>query len=98
MPGVIKNVACPYCGACCDDLDVIVENGKILEVKNACVIGTEIYHHASREGRVGSPRMCQPDGTYKDITYDEAIDYTARMLIKAKKPLIYGFCSTNCEG
>ena len=42
--------------------------------------------------------MRQPDGTYKDITYEEAIDFTARMLIKAKKPLIYGFGSTNCEG
>ncbi len=98
MQEVIKHVACPYCGSCCDDLEITVDDGKIIEVKNACIIGTEIYHHASREGRVGSPRRRQPDGTYKDITYDEAIDFTAKMLIKAKKPLIFGFGSTNCEG
>ncbi len=48
MQEVIKHVACPYCGSCCDDLEITVDDGKIIEVKNACIIGTEIYHHASR--------------------------------------------------
>ncbi len=100
MPKRIENVGCPYCGVCCDDLVVTVSDDgrKVLEVENACAIGNEIFHHASSDNRVQLPRLRQPDGTYKDISYEEAVDYTARVLIKAKKPLIYGFGSTNCEG
>ena len=39
----------------------------------------------------------QDDGSYKEISYDEAAEYTAQMLAKAKKPLMYGWSSTNCE-
>ncbi|MDN7024589.1 formylmethanofuran dehydrogenase subunit B [Methanoculleus sp. FWC-SCC1] len=100
MPKKIENVGCPYCGVCCDDLVVTVSDDgrKVLEVENACAIGNEIFQHASSEGRISLPRLRQPDGTYKDISYDEAVDYAARVLIKAKKPLIFGFGSTNCEG
>ncbi|MFA5395478.1 MAG: formylmethanofuran dehydrogenase subunit B [Methanomicrobiales archaeon] len=99
MAKVIKDVGCPYCGACCDDVEVTVSDDgkKILEVANVCAIGAEIFKHASREDRVKLPRMRQPDGTYKDVSYTEAIDFTAKMLVKAKKPLIFGFGSTNCE-
>ena len=100
MPTKIENVGCPYCGVCCDDLVVTVSDDgkKILEVENACAIGNEIFHHATAEGRIRLPRLRQPDGTYKDISYDEAVDYAAKVLHNAKKPLIYGFGSTNCEG
>ncbi|ACL15590.1 formylmethanofuran dehydrogenase subunit B [Methanosphaerula palustris] len=100
MPKVIKNVGCPYCGSSCDDLEVTVsDDGKmILDVANACVIGNEIFHHATKPGRIRLPRLRQPDGTHKDISYEEAIDWVAKGMIAAKKPLIYGFGSTNCEG
>ncbi|HOB07276.1 MAG: formylmethanofuran dehydrogenase subunit B [Methanoculleus sp.] len=100
MPKRIENVGCPYCGVCCDDLVVTVSDDgkKILEVENACAIGNQIYHHATDSERVKLPRLRQPDGTYKEISYDEAIDYAARVLYNARKPLIYGFGSTNCEG
>ncbi|MCM2465362.1 formylmethanofuran dehydrogenase subunit B [Methanoculleus oceani] len=100
MPKKVENVGCPYCGVCCDDLVVTVsDDGKqILEVENACAIGNQIFHHATGGERIRLPRLRQPDGTYKDISYDEAVDYAAKVLHNAKKPLIYGFGSTNCEG
>lgn len=99
MPKKIENIGCPYCGVCCDDIVVTVSDDgkKILEVENCCAIGNEIFQHATKEGRIKKPRLRQPDGSYKDISLEEAVDFTARMLIKAKKPLIYGFGSTNCE-
>lgn len=100
MPKVIENVGCPYCGCSCDDVRVTVsDDGKdILEVENVCAIGTEIFKHGCSKDRIRLPRLRQPDGSMKDISYDEAIDWTARHLLKAKKPLMYGFGSTNCEG
>lgn len=100
MPKVIENVGCPYCGCSCDDVRVTVSDDgkKVLEVENVCAIGTEIFKHGSSEHRIRSPRLRQPDGSMKDITYEEAIEWTAQHLHKAKKPLMYGFGSTNCEG
>ncbi|OPY43366.1 MAG: Formate dehydrogenase subunit alpha [Methanoregulaceae archaeon PtaU1.Bin222] len=100
MPKWITQVGCPYCGSSCDDIECLVSDDgkKILETRNACVIGNEIFHHVSSPDRPKRPRMRQPDGSMKEVTYDEAVDYTAKALIKAKKPLIYGFGSTNCEG
>ena len=99
MAKKIENVGCPFCGVCCDDLVVTVSDDgkKILEVENACIIGSTVFHRAM-EDRHALPRLRQPDGTFKEISYDEAIDYTAKVLHNAKKPLIYGFGSTNCEG
>jgi formylmethanofuran dehydrogenase subunit B len=53
--------------------------------------------HAQAKGRVTRPRMQQPDGSYKEVSYDEAVEYTAQMLARAKKPLMYGWSSTSCE-
>jgi formylmethanofuran dehydrogenase subunit B len=41
--------------------------------------------------------MQQADGSYKEVSYDEAVEYTAQMLAKSKKCLMYGWSSTNCE-
>ncbi len=99
MTKTIKNVICTFCGTLCDDLEVDVsDDGKRIEqVRNACAIGAEKYLHVGNPGRVVLPRMRQADGTYKEISYDEAIDFTAKTLLKAKKPLFYGWSSTNCE-
>ena len=100
MPQVFENVGCPYCGCSCDDIRVTVSDDgkKILEVENVCAIGNEIFKHGCSEDRIRLPRLRQPDGSMKDISYEEAIDWTAKHLVKAKKPLMYGFGSTNCEG
>ncbi len=99
MTKTIKNVICTFCGTLCDDLEVdVTDDGKKIEqVRNACAIGAEKYLHVGNPGRVVVPRMRQADGTYKDVSYDEAIDFAAKTLLKAKKPLFYGWSSTNCE-
>jgi formylmethanofuran dehydrogenase subunit B len=99
MTKTVTDVVCPFCGTLCDDVEVVVsDDGKqLLEVYNACVIGTEKFLHSQAKDRVTRPRLRQPDGSYKEISYDEAVEYTAQMLAKAKKPLMYGWSSTNCE-
>jgi formylmethanofuran dehydrogenase subunit B len=42
---VVEGVTCPFCGVTCDDLVVHVENGKIKDVKNACVLGKDTFMH-----------------------------------------------------
>jgi formylmethanofuran dehydrogenase subunit B len=99
MTKTVTDVICPFCGTLCDDLEVVVsDDGKqLLEVYNACAIGAEKFLHSQAKDRITRPRMRQEDGTWKEITYDEAVEYTANMLADAKKPLMYGWSSTNCE-
>ncbi|MEN6397264.1 MAG: formylmethanofuran dehydrogenase subunit B [Methanoregula sp.] len=99
MSKKISDVICPFCGTLCDDIEVLVSDDgkKILEVYNACVIGTEKFLHSGAKDRITRPRMRQADGSWKDVSYDEAADFAAQMLAKAKKPLMYGWSSTNCE-
>jgi formylmethanofuran dehydrogenase subunit B len=99
MTKAVTDVVCPFCGTLCDDLEVsLSDDGKqILEVYNACIIGTEKFMHSQAKDRITRPRMRQDDGSWKEVSYDEAVEYTAKILANAKKPLMYGWSSTNCE-
>ncbi len=99
MAKMVTDVVCPFCGTLCDDLEVSVtdDGKKILDVYNACAIGAEKFLHSQASDRLTQPRMQQEDGSWKEVSYDEAVDYTAKILAEAKKPLMYGWSSTNCE-
>ncbi|MCP1663029.1 MAG: formylmethanofuran dehydrogenase subunit B [Methanocalculus sp. MSAO_Arc1] len=99
MANIVSDITCPFCGTLCDDLEVeLSDDGKkILEVYHACAIGAEKILHSQAEDRLTRPRMQAEDGTWKEVSYDEAAKYTAKILCDAKKPLMYGWSSTSCE-
>jgi formylmethanofuran dehydrogenase subunit B len=99
MTKMVTDVVCPFCGTLCDDLEVSVtdDGKKILDVYNACAIGAEKFLHSQASDRLTRPRKQQDDGSWKEVSYDEAVEYTAKILAEAKKPLMYGWSSTNCE-
>lgn len=99
MAKTVTDVSCPFCGSLCDDLEVLISDDetKVLEVYNACAIGAAKFMHTGSKDRVTRPRMQQEDGSYKEVSYDTAIEYTAQMLANAKKPLMYGWSNANCE-
>ncbi|MDI9646564.1 MAG: formylmethanofuran dehydrogenase subunit B [Archaeoglobales archaeon] len=78
------NVVCTFCGSVCDDGEY--ENGKI---KKLCRLGSAKF--AEKE-RIKSPMV---DG--KEVSYEEAIQKAAEILVNAKKPLLYGWASTANE-
>ena len=87
MPQILENIGCPYCGCSCDDVRITISDDgqKILEVDNACAIGTQIFLKATNHERIIRPRIRQPDGSIREITYAEAFDYSAKTIIAAKK-------------
>jgi formylmethanofuran dehydrogenase subunit B len=93
------DVVCPFCGTLCDDLevDIDIKEDKIIEVRNACQIGTKKFFSSNpNPHRYINPRI-REKGNLKEVSWDEAIDKTANILVKAKRPLLYGFSSTECE-
>ena len=88
---VYTDVVCPFCGCLCDDLEITVEENKILSTKGACVISRAKFINHS-ENKIMAPTI-----SGNIVTLEEAIEEAARLLANAKRPLIYGLSSTECE-
>ena len=83
----------------CDDLevDINIKENRVIEVRNGCQIGTKKFFSSNpSEHRYLKPRI-KDNGSYKEVSWEEAIDKAADILVKAKRPLLYGFSSTECE-
>ncbi|TFF99231.1 MAG: formylmethanofuran dehydrogenase subunit B [Promethearchaeota archaeon] len=95
----VYDVVCPFCGTLCDDLEVDVEiaTDKVVEVRNACQIGTAKYYSSNPSPHRYEKPMIRKDGKLTEASWDEAIEKAADILTAAKRPLLYGFSSTECE-
>jgi formylmethanofuran dehydrogenase subunit B len=72
---------------------VEVEDGKVKRVRHACRLGSsKIMGH----DRMQSP-MIRKDGVLVAVSFQEAYDKAAKILLAAAKPLMYGWASTSCE-
>jgi formylmethanofuran dehydrogenase subunit B len=87
---VHRDVVCAFCGSLCDDLEVEVENNQITKVKNVCTIGRNKLMYTQSH-----PASLRVNG--KETTLAAAYDEAARILRKAKAPMIYGLSSTTAE-
>lgn len=85
------------CGTLCDDIEVDVQNDKVIEVRNACQIGTKKFFSSNPSPHRYEKPMIKEGGKHKEVSWDEAIEKAADILVKAKRPLLYGFSSTECE-
>jgi formylmethanofuran dehydrogenase subunit B len=90
------DVVCPFCGTLCDDLEVIVEDNKIKNVRHACVIGSSKFLATNELKRPGRP-MIRRNGSFEEVGMKEAIDECGKILSGSKRPLLYGWSSTGCE-
>lgn len=89
-----KNVVCPFCGCLCDDLEVMTEDGMVIDVKNACAVSkSKFLNHAKDRAK---PRMMK-NGELVEVPMEEALDGAAEILKKADFPLIYGLSSTETD-
>jgi formylmethanofuran dehydrogenase subunit B len=93
----IKSVVCPICGCLCDDLEVTVEDNKIVKMKNGCAVceAKMVYGYRSDE-RILKP-LIRKEGKLVPVSMDEAIDKAAQILTDAKYPLLFGWSSSTSE-
>ncbi|MBS7610704.1 formylmethanofuran dehydrogenase subunit B [Candidatus Bathyarchaeota archaeon] len=92
---VFKNVLCPFCGCCCDDLEVEVDSNKIINVKNACALGRGKFLS------IGEHRLLKPlvkvDGELVETDLEKAVEKTVEMIKNSSYPVFYGFGCASCE-
>ncbi|MEM3617535.1 MAG: formylmethanofuran dehydrogenase subunit B [Candidatus Bathyarchaeia archaeon] len=95
MP-VVKAVTCPVCGSLCDDIELTIENGRIVKVKNGCAMCEAKFLGYCGEHRVLKP-MIRKNGELVKTTLKEAVRRAAEILAEANYPVLYGWSNTSCE-
>lgn len=93
---VIDSVVCPFCGSLCDDTEVVVKDGRIIETRNMCIMGTQKLFASQAPERIRKP-MIRENGSFKEVTLDQAIQRAAEILVKSERPLLYGWSSSECD-
>jgi len=88
---VYTDVVCPFCGCLCDDLEVTVEGNEITGTKGTCAISRAKFMSHS-ENKVEAPTVAGKKASLK-----KAVEAAAKILAEAKRPLVYGLSSTECE-
>jgi formylmethanofuran dehydrogenase subunit B len=86
---VHHNVACPFCGILCDDLEVARRGGRLEVRKNGC-----------EKAKAGFERVLSTGGPQIDgkaVALGEAVTEAARLIRAAQLPL-YGGLATDVEG
>lgn len=86
---ILSNVTCPFCGLACDDL-VLAHSETGLEVRqNGCAISAVAFSElGTHDALAASPRVAG-----KSSTLDYAVIAAARIMSRAKAPLIAGLGS-----
>ncbi|MFP3868293.1 MAG: hypothetical protein ACLFUU_09040 [Desulfobacteraceae bacterium] len=95
MTEVIESVICTGCGCLCDDLDLTVEDGQIIEVANVCLWGvnkfitSKKFHSKKERRRILAPQI-RRKGRPIEVSYESALEQASDILGQARRPLIYG--------
>lgn len=82
-------VTCTGCALLCDDIEVIVENNRIKEIKNACRRG------AAR--MKGCSNRLVPSIDQKPIDIESSIKKAAQIIRNSKAPMLFGLDNSTCE-
>jgi len=90
-----KNIICPACGAVCDDIQIKLEDGRI-EAKNVCKLGNAKFKVITDPQRFRQP-LLNSGGKLMPVTWDEALERAADILVSAKRPLLFMGSEASCE-
>ncbi|MEM2912101.1 MAG: formylmethanofuran dehydrogenase subunit B [Candidatus Bathyarchaeia archaeon] len=93
---VVKAVTCPVCGCLCDDIELTIDNGRVVKVKNGCALSEAKFLGYCCEHRVLRP-MIRKNGELVRVPLKEAIEKAAQILAEANYPILYGWSNTSCE-
>lgn len=90
---IIEDATCTFCGCVCDDITLSVdkEENKIVKAKSACVLGKAWFFNHHIEDRPEAMIEGKP------VSYDEALDKAAEILLNSKMEVTYGLSDTTCE-
>lgn len=87
----MADATCAGCGCACDDIEVIVHEGRLAGLTRTCPLGDAWFAELTAD----RPPVARVDG--HAVSLDEATDAAAAILGTARAPLVYGLGQTSCE-
>ncbi len=88
-----KNIICPFCGCLCDDVYVDVEEDKIVQIFNGCILCKAKLSSGERVKEA----LVRVDGELVPSSYEDAVESAAKILVESSMPVLYGWSNTSCE-
>lgn len=92
-PHVISDSVCTACGCLCDDISLSVADAHVVSAENACSLAHAHLYATTDKGGEAPPATIAGS----EVPLDEAIAEAARLLAKARAPLIFGLSRATCE-
>ncbi|HXX39485.1 MAG TPA: hypothetical protein VEP50_15280 [bacterium] len=90
--GVVKDAVCTFCGCTCDDIELVTDTNRIIEARHACALGEAWFLNHTAEHHLPDAII---DGRPADL--GDAVGAAARILARARYPLIFGLSNATCE-
>jgi len=90
-PKVVRDATCTGCGCVCDDINLTVQDERIIEAEHACELGERWFLDHKVEARLACLIQGEP------ATLAEGVERAAQILAGAKYPLVYGLSETTTE-
>jgi len=92
---VVTGVTCPVCGTFCDDIELVVKDNVITDVRNACAMGAAKFLNYATHRNLKP--LVRKNGELVEASMDEAVGKAAKILADAAYPILYGWSNTSCE-
>ncbi len=92
---VITGVTCPVCGTFCDDIELVVKDNVITDVRKACAMGAAKFTGYTTHRNLKP--LIRKNGELVETSMDEAVERAAKILADANYPILYGWSNTSCE-
>ena len=92
---VVTGVTCPVCGSFCDDIELVVKENVITDVRNACAMGAAKFLNYATHRNLRP--LVRKNGELVEASIDEAVKRAAEILVDATYPILYGWSNTSCE-
>ena len=87
----VRSAVCTRCGCACDDIDLTVAGGRIVEARNACELGRPWFLRPLEEE--APPALVEG----RAATFEEGAAAAAGLLAAARRPLVWGLIHLACE-
>jgi formylmethanofuran dehydrogenase subunit B len=93
------SMVCSGCGCLCDDLDISLQDGRIVEVNNVCLWGAAKFfdaprfHPQKKRHRLRQPQI-RTGRRWEQATSEAALAEAAGLLSRARRPVIYGLTNS----
>jgi formylmethanofuran dehydrogenase subunit B len=87
----MTDVVCPFCGCLCDDVEIVLDEGRISRAIVGCRLSRSRFMNSDKDRIKPATRKA---GRFVEVTLKEAVERAAEILKEADYPLIYGLSST----